>query len=191
MAAAGQNYVQNVKVSHKPDDVMQYFVSATAGASGYTITTAGPNTLVLTRKYIPTWAVVVAIVGLAFFLVGLLALLFKETETLTINLSEVEGGTKVSIAGVADAEMVARLNAGLSNLQPLQRRPETAPPEVAGVAAEAAHLPESVERPVETKVCPECAETVKLAALVCRYCGHKFSEISTSPGSDDAGRSPA
>src|SRR5512132_1718403 len=28
----------------------------------------------------------------------------------------------------------------------------------------------------ETKVCPDCAETVKAAALVCRFCGHRFAE---------------
>lgn len=31
------------------------------------------------------------------------------------------------------------------------------------------------EATVEEKVCPECAEKVKAAALVCRFCGHKFA----------------
>ena len=34
---------------------------------------------------------------------------------------------------------------------------------------------EKVEERVEEKVCPQCAETVKAAALVCRFCGHKFA----------------
>ena len=28
----------------------------------------------------------------------------------------------------------------------------------------------------QKKVCPRCAEAVQRAALVCRYCGHEFSE---------------
>jgi DNA-binding CsgD family transcriptional regulator/DNA-directed RNA polymerase subunit RPC12/RpoP len=30
----------------------------------------------------------------------------------------------------------------------------------------------------DSKVCPQCAETVKAAALVCRYCGHQFGATS-------------
>jgi hypothetical protein len=43
------------------------------------------------------------------------------------------------------------------------RPPAAAPVPVLSASAEA------------TKVCPRCAETVKEAALVCRYCGHEFA----------------
>lgn len=29
----------------------------------------------------------------------------------------------------------------------------------------------------QTKKCPECAETVKAAARICRFCNHRFSEV--------------
>ncbi len=74
------------------------------------MTSAGGNTLILTRRYTPTWAIVLAIVGLLLFFVGLLLLLVKETETVTIALTETEVGTRVSISGVATQSMVARLN---------------------------------------------------------------------------------
>src|SRR5690349_8717894 len=35
----------------------------------------------------------------------------------------------------------------------------------------------------DTKTCPRCAETVKAAALVCRYCRHEFEATPSSTAS--------
>jgi hypothetical protein len=32
----------------------------------------------------------------------------------------------------------------------------------------------------ETKTCPDCAETIKAAAKVCRFCGHRFEPRPTT-----------
>jgi hypothetical protein len=34
--------------------------------------------------------------------------------------------------------------------------------------------------PAETKICPDCAESVKAAARVCRFCGHRFEQSTRS-----------
>jgi hypothetical protein len=40
-----------------------------------------------------------------------------------------------------------------------------------------------VQAPTEqTKACPRCAETVKAAALVCRYCGYEFEAAPSGGG---------
>ena len=51
------------------------------------LTAAGPHTLILTRRYTPTWAIVVGIIGILFFLIGLLAFFVKQTETLTVTVT--------------------------------------------------------------------------------------------------------
>jgi hypothetical protein len=35
----------------------------------------------------------------------------------------------------------------------------------------------------DTKICPQCAEGVKAAARVCRFCGHQFDTVGATAGS--------
>src|SRR5207244_3170109 len=103
-------------VQERPDIVMQRFMSATAGAKGYSATPVGLGSLQLTRKYTPMWAVVAAIVGVFFFLLGILFLLFKTSETLNITMADEGGTTRVNISGLATADMAQRLNAAMSQM---------------------------------------------------------------------------
>ena len=113
--ARGISYVHTVWVTEPPDDVMERMVTGTAGVPGYTIAVAGPRTLLLTRRFIPGYATFIAVVGFLLFLIGLLALLIKETETLTVSIaSDSEGSaTRVSISGVVDDQMSLRINSCL------------------------------------------------------------------------------
>jgi hypothetical protein len=40
------------------------------------------------------------------------------------------------------------------------------------------------------KTCPKCAETVKAAAVVCRFCGHEFETVRSEPLEAAAGATP-
>lgn len=111
MASPGQPFNQTVVVDSSPEEVIQRLLGSTAGTRDYTFNMAGPNSLVVTRKYIPQWAVIVAIIGVFLFLIGLLALLYKETEVLTVTAAEGPEGTKITMNGMATAELVSRLNA--------------------------------------------------------------------------------
>ncbi len=49
----------------------------------------------------------------------------------------------------------------------------------------AQHTPE-----IDTKVCPMCAETVKAAAKICRFCGHAFFDDVAHQATTTRGQSP-
>lgn len=109
--AAGTTLYQSIEVREAPEAVMQSYIAAGSGVGGYTMNAAG-NTLIFTRKYLPTWAIVVAVLGALLFLIGLLALVVRTTETLTLSFSSgSNGGTKVTISGLATPEMAANLSA--------------------------------------------------------------------------------
>ncbi len=113
---AGQNILKVRVVVERPDVVLQNLATAAAAEQGYQVTSVGGNTLILSRRYIPTWAIVVAAIGAVFLLIGLLFLFVKETETVTVTLAEREDMTRISISGVATRSMIARLDAVLAAL---------------------------------------------------------------------------
>lgn len=93
------------------DQLLQAFLTGFDGID-VTVTLSGINNIVISRKYTPTWAVVMGIFGLLFFLLGIFALLIKETEVLTVALAPEDEGrrTRVAISGVAGAAVAARVN---------------------------------------------------------------------------------
>jgi hypothetical protein len=117
LASPGQNYNANFLTHRKISEVNQYYVASLAGSQGYTLMPVGNQTLILTRKYLPNWAIVVAIVGALFFLVGLLILLYRKTEVATIQFRETDDGfTEIVINGIVSDEVSTRLSLISSNL---------------------------------------------------------------------------
>ena len=119
MASKGQSFNQSAIVALKPEEVSQSLIATSAGVPGYSVTTAGVGSIVLTRRYVPQWAIAVAIVGVLLFLVGLLALLVKENETVTVTLLPSGEGTKILMSGTANSEMRQRLTSWLSGMMTL------------------------------------------------------------------------
>jgi hypothetical protein len=71
---------------------------------------------VVTRRYTPGWAVTLGILGLIFFLLGLLFFLVKKTETLTISISpRGETSSTVVISGEAETWVIESVQAALTS----------------------------------------------------------------------------
>ena len=127
MASKGNSFNQSVVVGLSPEEVSQSIIASSSGVAGYSVTTAGAGSIVMTRRYIPTWAILMAIIGAFIFLIGLLLLLVRNIETVTITLSpNPSGGTRVFVSGTASYEMQQRLTSVLSGMTTLAAEVATA-----------------------------------------------------------------
>jgi hypothetical protein len=160
---------------------------------GYEIRPAGVSCVHIVRRFVPVWAIVVAIVGFFFMFLGLLVLLVRETEVLAVTVYERDGGSYVDFSGAADPKVASAVNFTVDRLvngaavappnpafpPPYQGYPPAAPPPASYAPAPSpgyatAPAAPGTTEPGDGKVCPECAETIRAAARSCRFCGHRF-----------------
>jgi hypothetical protein len=97
------------------------FATVTAGAERikpYKVTSPTADSLLLTWRRTPGWAWALALVGLLVFLLGLLFLLVKTTDVITVRAENVDEGVRVSIVGTGSAEMVRFLEGVLDLGEP-------------------------------------------------------------------------
>jgi len=105
-------------VPYARQDVYQRIMMSVAGQSGgyfdgCTVMGDGQNMITITRKYVPTWAIVAC-----FLCVGLIMLLFRTTETCSIQFQDVPGGTAIRVSGTLSPEMYNNLQMTLGSMQP-------------------------------------------------------------------------
>src|SRR5436305_745828 len=106
--------IQQVVVVPAPQDAVMSQLMSVSGADSYSPVGQSYDTLTLSRRRIPVWAIVLAII---LFPIGLLFLLVKDTEMVQITLNRVEGGTQVTIAGRASQPLMSALQYALSGYQ--------------------------------------------------------------------------
>lgn len=119
MADPGQDFSLVATVRSSPVDVAQLIgQSFQSGSGNYfddnQFAPIGPTTFRVTRRYVPTWAIVVAVIGFFCALIGLLALLVRDTEILMIEIQEDPEGSKVTVTGKAKGDTVLALQSVLS-----------------------------------------------------------------------------
>jgi len=112
-----------IEIDEPPDQVYARVVASVSMVSGYQVT-GHPGLIVITRTYRPTWAIVLAIVGIFLCLLGLLFLLVQRTETVTVTFTPREpGGCTATVAGEVDDRNVAWLLALVSSPPPRPAQP--------------------------------------------------------------------
>lgn len=89
------------------------FATITAAAETiepYEVTSPAADVLLLTWRRTPGWAWALALAMLLVFLLGLLFLLVKTTDVITVRAEDIGPDVKVSVVGTGLAEMVRFLD---------------------------------------------------------------------------------
>lgn len=118
MAEAGSNVGFTVTVDAPPLQVAQALGQSLYSNGNYAndvqVVPVGPTTYRITRTYLPTWTIVVAVLGFLLCLVGLLALLLRNTEVLTVDIQPDGDGSLITVSGMSDGPTVTTIQSTLA-----------------------------------------------------------------------------
>lgn len=122
MATPGVTVSLNSVIPLPRQETAQRLVASLSGQvggyfDGFEVTSDGHSMIHVTRRFVPTWAIVVAIIGAVCALLGLLALLYRDTETCAIQLRDVPEGTMVTATGVLGSNVHSILTWNINSLQ--------------------------------------------------------------------------
>jgi zinc-ribbon domain len=158
--AAGQNFHETLLVNGQVEEVFQSVLASFNGTTGYQVNGVSPSSIVLTRKFRPTWVWVVAVIGFFFFFIGLLVLFYTETETVTVTLTAEKNKTQITIGGVGTPEILTLLTSSVSKFQRASQA--KAPSELSST---------STSKVTKGKFCSDCGVKLETGVKFCPECG--------------------
>lgn len=171
--------IQQTLITAAPPAEVERYLSG-LNVTGWVRTSAPSDSLIWSHRYMSTGVLVVGVILLLTTLIGGLVLLIRDTEKLVVTLAPLPGGgTKVVVSGAADTWISSGLFQMLNQLPPAQA-PSSAPTVAPTIAP--AGMADSPDSPDDGdyKICPDCAERVRAAAKICRFCKYDFESPPAS-----------
>jgi len=121
MAESGNQVALTATVRADPVQVAQAIGQTVVSGGNYLedtqVVPVGPTTFRITRKYLPQWAIITGIIGLFLCFIGIVAVFFRDTEVLTIDIQPDPAGSRIEVSGVAKGSIVTTIQSVMSRFE--------------------------------------------------------------------------
>ena len=177
MADPGTPFVYSYIVPAPPSSVLSALFPAMPQGGNYfdqcEVHNRGFGSMQVERKFVPVWAIVLAIIGALLFLIGLLFLLVRTTEILQITVYEDPNGSRVDVNGTSSKDVVSRIQSALQYMTqygvPAGMAPLVSPFPIGTVPMQGPG-----NQPGTYQVPPPQAQAAPMSGVSCSSCGTPF-----------------